>query len=559
MNITFDNKIIRGLGASGGKATGKCRIIHRIQELNQIKDGDILVAPTLAPEIILCISNCSAIITDIGGLTSHAAVIAREFGIPCVVGTEIATKRLKNNMKVEVDGTKGLVILQEPTIQDQEPKDDFVIFGNRVTTRQLQIVRKQPLWPKIWTWDWPEITFDVATWIVPRSDIHGSFVQRSLVAGAMECIPYSLGFDDIGPLYTRYYDNLYVHFDKIKTIKETLKTKLLEMDTSFWSGFVDKLSVTSTYFDIKTKNLTESFENHDSLEKLINVFEEWWKIHNDFFSLTYFVQPISDDIVWPKIKEMLDSLKNEKEIQECLNVLLSPLTEDEIITSLRFAQETFDLLRKINASNQKMLQSALDESTVIKTLNDNVDGQQWLCQLTNHCKKWGWLRQRDPYYSPIANEPEMLRFIRKSFSKEINIDLSKNNYLFKKLTDELQRKFSTKDYKAFMFYVGVCRFLQRERDRHHYLWIKNTNIVHRLMLRFGEKLQKQEIIEEINDIFFLTIPEILNFLRNPTVISKQEIRNKIDQRIVHLTKVSKITFHRNTTSTLEVSYLNDVF
>jgi phosphohistidine swiveling domain-containing protein len=557
--MTFNNKIIRGVGASSGKATGNCRIVQKIQEAHEIKDGDILVMPTLNPEIILHLSKCSAIITDIGGLTSHAAVIAREFGIPCVVGTEIATKILKDDMTVKVDGAKGLVILQESIAEDQETKNDFVIFGNSVTPKQLHIVRKQPLWPKIWNWDWPEITFDMATWVVPRPDIHGSFIQRSLVAAAIECIPYSLGFDDVGPLYVRYYDNLYVHFDKIKSIKETLKTKLLEVDEIFWNNFVNKMKTASEDFDTKTKNLTESFEKHDSMEKLLSAFEEWWKAHNYFFSLTYFVQSMGDDIVSPKIIEMLSSFKDENEIQECLGVLLSPLTDDEIIVSLRFAQETFALLKKGGVSIRKILQNDLDESIIIKNLENTTGGQIWLHQLTNHCKKWGWLRQRDLYYPSLENETEMLGFIRKSLPKKLAIDLNKNNHLFKKLSGQLQQEFSANDYKTFMFYVTVCKFLQRQRDNHHYLWIRNTNIVRMLVLRFGQDFHKEKIIEEKMDVFFLTVPEILNLLRNSTVIEKRQIKEKIDQRIAHLSKVSKTLFHRNVTSVVTPECLNDVF
>ena len=61
------------------------------------------------PAMIMIISQAGAIVTDIGGITSHPAIVARELGIPCVVGTEKATKVLKDGMKIMVDGKKGVV------------------------------------------------------------------------------------------------------------------------------------------------------------------------------------------------------------------------------------------------------------------------------------------------------------------------------------------------------------------------------------------------------------------------------------------------------------------
>jgi len=74
-----------------------------------MKDGDILVAPMTSPDFIVAMRKASAIITDEGGMTSHAAIVSRELGIPCIVQTRIATKVLKDNDMVEIDLEKGVV------------------------------------------------------------------------------------------------------------------------------------------------------------------------------------------------------------------------------------------------------------------------------------------------------------------------------------------------------------------------------------------------------------------------------------------------------------------
>ncbi len=74
-----------------------------------LKRGDILVAATTGPEIMAACQRAGAIVTDEGGITSHAAIVSRELNIPCIIGTKIATKVLKDGQLVEVDAEKGVV------------------------------------------------------------------------------------------------------------------------------------------------------------------------------------------------------------------------------------------------------------------------------------------------------------------------------------------------------------------------------------------------------------------------------------------------------------------
>ncbi|WP_220607464.1 phosphoenolpyruvate synthase [Methanobrevibacter oralis] len=99
----------RGLGASPGTASGKVKIINDIDELDKIKDGDIMVTTMTTPDMVPAMRRASGIVTDEGGVTCHASIISRELGIPCVVGTGSATTTLKENSDVTIDGKKGLV------------------------------------------------------------------------------------------------------------------------------------------------------------------------------------------------------------------------------------------------------------------------------------------------------------------------------------------------------------------------------------------------------------------------------------------------------------------
>lgn len=102
---------VRGVCASTGKATGRVRIVLKIHDFINMQDGDILVTSMTRPEFVPVMKKAAAIITDEGGITSHAAIVSRELGVPCVIGTKIATKVLKDGEMVEVDATKGIVKL----------------------------------------------------------------------------------------------------------------------------------------------------------------------------------------------------------------------------------------------------------------------------------------------------------------------------------------------------------------------------------------------------------------------------------------------------------------
>lgn len=111
------SKIIQGQVASKGRVSGKVKIIlvdysnlNKLnREIKKMKQGDILVAETTAPEFMVAVKKAGAIVTDMGGLMSHAAIVSREFGIPCIVGTKFATHILKDGDFVEVDAEKGVI------------------------------------------------------------------------------------------------------------------------------------------------------------------------------------------------------------------------------------------------------------------------------------------------------------------------------------------------------------------------------------------------------------------------------------------------------------------
>lgn len=105
--------ILSGSPGSYGLASGPVRIVCNESELSKLQPGDVLVAPLTSPAWTPLFQYAAAVIVDSGGSTSHAAIVAREYGVPAVMGTINGTKILTNGQFVKVDGSRGLVMRAE--------------------------------------------------------------------------------------------------------------------------------------------------------------------------------------------------------------------------------------------------------------------------------------------------------------------------------------------------------------------------------------------------------------------------------------------------------------
>ena len=101
--------LVRGLGAAPGTASGPARIVASLKHADSLADGEVLVTHMTAPDWVPLMRKAAAIVTDSGGMTCHAAIVSRELGIPCVVGTAEATKVLRDGEVVTVDATRGVI------------------------------------------------------------------------------------------------------------------------------------------------------------------------------------------------------------------------------------------------------------------------------------------------------------------------------------------------------------------------------------------------------------------------------------------------------------------
>ncbi|WP_254767299.1 phosphoenolpyruvate synthase [Salinilacihabitans rarus] len=117
--------LVDGLGSSPGTAGGEAKIVRKLDELDKVAEGDIIVTEMTTPDMVPAMKRAAGIVTDEGGMTSHAAIVSRELGVPAVVGTQNATNALEDGQPITIDGDRGTVLEGVRTPEEErEPVEE---------------------------------------------------------------------------------------------------------------------------------------------------------------------------------------------------------------------------------------------------------------------------------------------------------------------------------------------------------------------------------------------------------------------------------------------------
>jgi pyruvate,water dikinase len=115
--------LMKGLGASPGVVSGAARVVRKLDQLDKVAEGDVIVTEMTTPDMVPAMKRAAGIVTDEGGMTSHAAIVSRELGVPAVVGTGEASKTLSDGQVVTIDGDKGTITegaAEEETTEEEQ-------------------------------------------------------------------------------------------------------------------------------------------------------------------------------------------------------------------------------------------------------------------------------------------------------------------------------------------------------------------------------------------------------------------------------------------------------
>lgn len=147
---TENDIILKGLPASPGKITGRAKVLMSTDEIDKFNEGDILITKMTAPDWVPIMGKAKAIITDEGGLTCHAAIVSRELGVPCIVGTSSygkkATDIIKDNELITVDAKNGIVYAGgvESETKETKPENIYSYEGDIITGTKVMVNMGEP-------------------------------------------------------------------------------------------------------------------------------------------------------------------------------------------------------------------------------------------------------------------------------------------------------------------------------------------------------------------------------------------------------------------------------
>jgi pyruvate,water dikinase len=110
---SYTDDMIKGMGTSAGQVTAPVCVLHGLEDFYQMQPGCVLVAGIITSAWTPLFAMAAGVVTDIGGPLSHGSIVAREYGIPAVMGTGVATNRIRSGQRITVDGTAGTVTLLE--------------------------------------------------------------------------------------------------------------------------------------------------------------------------------------------------------------------------------------------------------------------------------------------------------------------------------------------------------------------------------------------------------------------------------------------------------------
>ncbi|MBN3037508.1 MAG: phosphoenolpyruvate synthase [Candidatus Diapherotrites archaeon] len=118
--------LTKGMGASPGIGAGIVKIVMDMEDLPKVQQGDMLITKMTNPDMVPAMKRAAAIVTDDGGITCHAAIVSRELGIPCIVGTENITQLVKDGDEITVDASKGLVYKGRLALKEEKEEEGSV-------------------------------------------------------------------------------------------------------------------------------------------------------------------------------------------------------------------------------------------------------------------------------------------------------------------------------------------------------------------------------------------------------------------------------------------------
>jgi len=489
-----DSNEIRGTIACDGKTKGRVKIVLSSKDFGKFKEGDVLVTSMTRPEFVPLMKKASAVITDEGGVTCHAAIMSRELGLPCIIGTKNATRKLKDDDIVDIDADKGVAKL----IRNEEYKPQFKMVFDR---------------DRIYLYPWylaeQCLTVDI-------EKIFGKKIDKTLLEfrnGHLYSYINISQFNEIGEF-------LFNEVRKDRKFYKIVEKNILSTGKDLMS-FCDKISRLN-YSELSNRKLSEIY---NSYSKKLKIMRAWgW------------VPPLIDGIeisflsnyLQKRLRQFMQSIRKEDRTAEYYSILSSSekMSEIQIEEIVRLK-----LIQKINTIDPNLIK-------LLKTGDKKVqarieDNQKVFNAIKKHAKKFDWLTYN--YVGPTMNEIDTLRLIEDSLKQKNSIEKQisdiKNHYIklgHKKR--EILKKIKPTGELKYLFKVSA--FFMYLKDLRKGIYQKSYVAMDSVLAEIAKRVNLT-----LKEVKYLTEEEVNNALNKGKNFSK--ITKKRTKYCVSVTKNGK--------------------
>jgi phosphohistidine swiveling domain-containing protein len=503
---------LTGSAGSAGVARGTARVVRSLADAARIRPGDILVAETTAPPWTPLFASVAAVVTDTGGILSHCAVVAREYRIPAVVGTGIATAMIVDGQTIEVDGNQGIVRIigfeevAPDAVSDVAPgpipvPDNFpVVWEDPDDERAFWMVERMH-WPDPMTpmdFEFMRDAHHQFTWALEQYGVPLQYVPRHINYRWYHSIMPNVA--DPSEIPARMEAG-------IKAIMETIPL-LQELWSAEWLPEVQEHLTFWREFDLENATMQELLSHH---EETLTRHNRVWRIH--------FLQTFPVYMAMSTFDDLYQDLFGSQSSLDAYRLMQG------------FENHTVEIGRALWQLSRKALSSPIvraategrDPASVIPALEQSAEGRAFLTDLRAFLEEYGQRGEKlgVSFTSWIEDPAHAIRHLQE-YVRQPDLDFEAENA---KLATARERLLA--DARATL--SGYPRTVAEQFDamlRHaqqatrisedHTLYIDFGAMyqVRCVLLEFGRRFVEASVIEDVSDVFLLKREELRETAEN---------------------------------------------
>lgn len=497
---------LSGAAGSSGVTRGTARVVRSLADASRVRPGDILVAETTAPPWTPLFATVAAVVTDTGGILSHCAVVAREYRIPAVVGTGMATSVIQDGQTIEVDGDNGVVRIIDVAAAPGTPlaeaapgpvpvPDDFpVVWQSPDDERAFWMVERMH-WPDPMTpmdFEFMRDAHQQFTWAFEQYGVPLQYVPRHINYRWYYSVMPNV--QDPSEIPSRMAAG-------VQAIAETLP-RLLELWNDVWLPEVLEHLAFWRSFDLENASMPDLLAHHDAT---IDRHARVWQIHFLQTFPVYMAMSAFDDL-YHDLFDGQGSLDAYRLMQGFEN------------ETVRMGRELWRLSRAALASpDVRVAIDSQDPAIVIPALERSDAGRSFLADLRLFLEKYGQRGEKlgVSFTTWIEDPSHVIRHLQE-YLRQPDLDFDAENTRLAVAREQMlaEARASISGYPRTVVeqFDSMLRHAQQatQISEDHTLYIDFGTMyqIRRLLLEFGRRFASAGVIENVADVFLLTRDEL---------------------------------------------------